>query len=525
MISKEEKEDFLMCPVSERSAKSYLCSCLESNVAPDEISLLRVEDHTKSSLFVRHPDMNGGVEVNALASRRFSSWFNLNARNSIGAKQALSYINDLSEFDHTIPSTRLFLRVGYNSEKVYLNLCNTKHEVVEIGADGWKIIPEEQAPVLFVRNGNMKPLVTPMPFEKFRKDKGNIRRGFEKLRALVNTNDEDFFCVVGWLVAALNPLVECPILWMSAGKGRGKTTLTNWLKGLIDPDSTGALAPFEKEKDFHVAAASRYIIALDNLSRLTEKWSNIFCRAVTGEGVVQRKLYTDSTAFNMRLRVPMIVNGIDFKPDRSDLQDRCYPITLEKLNASSRRGKHELEVLFEEDRSLILSALINAVHSALGNTNYQPKSKVDVRMLDASLFVMKAAKANALPFTDDDFSKILMAKKAELEASEKSQFFDDSLASIIYDMALEAYKSSDDKSTQRIKVWEGHTSKLFELVTEKAKHMVTGTLKDIPSSPKSFGHRLSELKSVLEENGISISRSRTSQYRSTTILFDVSEGS
>ena len=377
-VSDHETLDTRMC----------LVGYTNSQVKAEDVSLFRIADSS-----VKHPDMNKGFELNRLNSRRFASWFSLaTKKNSSECKKALAHLADLAAFDTSIPKMRMFTRIGTSDGKIYLNLCNAAHEVVEISENGWTIISETSAPVLFTKNTNLKELPSPLSYTEFTKNKVLRDKAFDSLRSIVNTTKEDFCCVVGWLVVALNPSMECPILWVSAGKGRGKTTLTNFLKSLIDPDESGALAPFEKEKDFRTAASSRHIIALDNFSKLKEKWSNLLCRAVTGEGAVQRKLYSDNSAFDIRIRVPMIINGIDFRPGRSDLQDRCFPITLQKLASDSRRTKHDLENFFEKEHQLILSALLNAVCAALRNKNYKPKgTNVDVRMFDASLFIMKAA--------------------------------------------------------------------------------------------------------------------------------------
>ena len=49
------------------------------------------------------------------------------------------------------------------------------------------------------------------------------------LREFVNTSDEDFVLLSGWLLASLAPDITYPILAISSEQGSGKTTLTNLL--------------------------------------------------------------------------------------------------------------------------------------------------------------------------------------------------------------------------------------------------------------------------------------------------------
>ena len=69
---------------------------------------------------------------------------------------------------------------------------------------------------------------------------------------ITRVKDEDFCLVVGWLLVALmpRPTMDCPILWVNAPKGTGKTTATRFLKRLIDPDAGGTISQVGTMRDF-----------------------------------------------------------------------------------------------------------------------------------------------------------------------------------------------------------------------------------------------------------------------------------
>ena len=157
------------------------------------------------------------------------------------------------------------------------------------------------------------------------------------LREFANASDEDFVLLVGWLLASLAPDIAYPILALSSEHGSGKTTLTNLLKSLIDPDGTGGIAPFKDADALCAAASSRHVVAVDNLSRISGEDSDSLCRVATGMGIVRRKLYTDGETYESYFRRPLILNGIAFAPDRADLLDRCFPISLLPLTTGRRR--------------------------------------------------------------------------------------------------------------------------------------------------------------------------------------------
>ena len=89
-------------------------------------------------------------------------------------------------------------------------------------------------------------------------------------------------------------IMDCPILWINAPKGTGKTTATKFLKRLIDPDAGGTISPVGTTRDFAASVSSRYIVGVDNVSRIGVKMSDVYCRAVTGDTLSRRKLFTDN---------------------------------------------------------------------------------------------------------------------------------------------------------------------------------------------------------------------------------------
>lgn len=61
------------------------------------------------------------------------------------------------------------------------------------------------------------------------------------------------------------------------------------------------------------------MVALDNVS-LIEPWlSDALCRAVTGDGLVRRALYTNSDVSVLAFRRAVLLNGISLAGLRGDL--------------------------------------------------------------------------------------------------------------------------------------------------------------------------------------------------------------
>ena len=112
------------------------------------------------------------------------------------------------------PEVRVHTRVAGHDDRVYLDLCNGRWEVVEIASSGWSVVAGDAVPVKFVRKDNAAPL--PYPLEG-----GSV----EALRPLLNVRtEEDFRLLVAWIVGAFNPDGPYPVLVLQGEQGSAKST-------------------------------------------------------------------------------------------------------------------------------------------------------------------------------------------------------------------------------------------------------------------------------------------------------------
>ena len=201
----------------------------------------------------------------------------------------------------------------------------------------------------------------------------------------------------------------------------------------------------------------------------------------------------------MRVRNPLILNGIDFDPVFADLRDRCLFIRLKQPKV--RKSRHELEEKFEAIRPLILGALLDAVVAALSNTKYRLDRDIGFRMLDAAEFAMRAADAGALPFTETELRESLEARNREVKADE---LLNDPVARAVFEIAEEKLPQNMNDEHR----FEIYSSDLWEDVVAKAKSYAKMP-KDVPNSASSFVKYLSAIKGLLKINGLSVSSEHT----------------
>lgn len=174
----------------------------------------------------------------------------------------------------------VYVRLGEHEGNIYLDLCNSNWQVVQITPQGWGVIDEP--PVRFRRSRGMLALPAPEPG-------GNV----EQLHAFLNLDECSWQLVVSWLIGTLRPRGPYPILVLFAEQGSGKSTTGRLLRELVDPNAAPLRAEPNDCRDLMIAANNSWCLAYDNLSHVPSWLSDALCRLSTGGGFATRELYTD----------------------------------------------------------------------------------------------------------------------------------------------------------------------------------------------------------------------------------------
>lgn len=246
----------------------------------------------------------------------------------------------------------LHLRVARDDQGVILDLGWEEGQVLRIAPGSWDLL--DSSPVLLRRSELTSPLPAP------------TRGGsLETLWRLVNVAVSDRPLVLAWMVAALLEDIPHPILLLRGLQGAAKSTTARTLVNLLDP-SAAPLRSLPADLDgWSVAAAGSWIVALDNVSRICEWQSDALCRAVTGDGLVKRRLYSDDALAVLSFRRALILTGIDVGALRGDLADRLLVIELQAISAVDRLQDAELAAAFRAAHPALLGALLDLTAQVL----------------------------------------------------------------------------------------------------------------------------------------------------------------
>lgn len=293
-----------------------------------------------------------------LRSRAFKSWLCWRAYKEVGVVPYSNAIQDaLAVLEgkalHEGPELPVFNRVARIGNRVYLDLTDEHWNVVEVFADGWRVIAN--SPVRFIRGANSRPLPAP------------VRGGSVKeLRKLINVADERGFAfIIAWLVYALAAKGPFPVLNLNGPQGSAKTTAAEFVRLLVDPAKALARSLPRTEDDLLIAATHGHVVSLDNVSSLPAWLSDALCRLATGSGLSKRTLYSDGDEHVSEACRPILVNGIGQYVERGDLVDRLLDVWLTKINERDFKPRAELDAAFQQAAPGILGALLDAVTCGL----------------------------------------------------------------------------------------------------------------------------------------------------------------
>lgn len=248
---------------------------------------------------------------------------------------------------------RLHLRVALVDGVTWLDLGDATGRAVAIDATGWRVAAA--VPVLFRRTQLTGTLPTPQ-----------AGGSLDELWTLLNVTDAARPLVLAWLVAALLPDVPHPVLTLRGEQGSGKSTATRTLAALLDPSPAQVRKPPRDVDGWVTAASGSWVVGVDNVSTVSEWWSDALCRAVTGDGDVRRRLYSDADLAVFSFRRVVLLNGIDLGAVRDDLAERLLTVDLARIGETGRQLDADLTARWQDAHPRILGALLDLAAQVLG---------------------------------------------------------------------------------------------------------------------------------------------------------------
>jgi hypothetical protein len=384
--------------------------------------------------------------------------------------------NNLEEIKSTIlakclhdgEQKRVYIRYGFLKDGIEIDLGDDTGDAIFVSENGWIIRKPE---CYFFRPNTLKPLPRPH-------DSNDI----EALKAFLNCeSQEDFLLILGFILCAMKPDSQYPLLILQGEQGCGKSVMTEVIRRLVDPAIGSRMEIPKRDEDLHLLAKNAALLSFDNLSGIKADMSDSFCRFATGAASAKRKLYSDSDLVTTEIARPIILNGIDDIASRPDLVSRSIILTLQPL--SKRAGEEEFWGDFIKEQPKIFGALLNGLVSALRNYSSVELPNSAPRM------------ASAIKWVEGAIRGYKYEKNSFLNAFAHNQSMSNKDTAENSPLVLAIVKLLQEKNKG---MWEGTVSELLTLLSDSS---VSGSY-SMPRTANGLSGALTRLSPALKDVGI-----------------------
>jgi hypothetical protein len=324
-------------------------------------------------------------ETVEIGSRRSEEWLRFVHNQETGQihldttyKRAMSMIRNQAQFRNT-PTETVHNRIAMVNGTIYYDL----------GRNDWQLVKISQNKVEMVE----MDLTTPM-FEKKQHQREQVQYlidnnmdPLEELVQLLRIQSQFRQIFKVHLISMFLEDIPVPIMIPKGEQGSLKTTITKAAKRTVDPSGEEISSIPSNRDDLVLLLNNRYMPNFDNVSFIAPTNSDILCRAVTGEGLSKRKLYSDSTEIIYSYRRKIILNGISFVMNRPDLMERSFVYETQAPANSERITEAD----FNEKFSRLLPYLLGQIFTVLSKVlksyiDVKPQIKELPRMADFAVY-------------------------------------------------------------------------------------------------------------------------------------------
>jgi hypothetical protein len=381
---------------------------------------------------------------------------------------------------------KLYNRIAPGEDNsIWIDMADEKCRAIHITREGWQIV--DNPPTLFRRYSHQKAIPEPVTG-------GNIN---QILRFANIKNEADKLLFVVTTVTYFMPDIPHAILILFGPQGSGKTWSLSVIRRLVDPSQLGLLNLPRRPRELVQNLDHHWCSFYDNVGRVSEWCSNVFCRAVTGMGVSKRALYTDDDDVIYSYHRCVGLTDINIAAERGDMLQRSLLLGLQAIPKKQRKTEKELNEIFEQVHPSILGAILDVMVKAI---QIYPTIKLQGLHRMADYVVWSCAITEALGIDKQQF----------LDAYEENivqQNLEMVQASPISDALIKLMEESP-------KGWEGTASQLFAELEDKAKELRISTRqKAWPKKPHILSRRLNELAPSLPAAGYQIDRGHKGKNR------------
>ncbi|KFM20023.1 EF-hand calcium-binding domain protein [Marine Group I thaumarchaeote SCGC AAA799-P11] len=391
----------------------------------------------------------------------------------------------------SVPKEHVFNRISFKNNEIIYDLANDDFQGILISSKKIsKISFDENTPV-FTRPKTTIQQDLPIY---------DNENALDDLVDLLQIKDRQLFKI--HLISKFLEHIPIPIMLFDGKAGSFKTTTTASIKRIIDPSGStkedNVMSIPNKYDDIIMALYHRYETVLENVTKIDNETSDVFCRAITGSSNIKRELYSNFDEVILTFKRKLTINGVTPNLDNTDLQQRI--ISYDR-NTSKIIGEDEYERIFAEIKPKVLGQIFQTLQKVLckiDNFSIVPKT----RMADFEKWGELISQS--LGYEEESFRELYLSK---LESSAISSKEAHPIVSIIE--AIMADKK-DYRDTM---------GNLYSLIKKIAVEMgidITSKYIRFPKISGQLGRELTVVEPVLEKLGYSVKQWNNTEYNEFT---------
>jgi len=461
-----------------------------------KIDRLVISENNSNEVYAVVKKTNG-VDTFQINSRGFQDWLwseytrNINS-DDIKTDNFFKNVTS-SIFSHAkmngAETAPVYIRIAQLKDEIWYDLGRSDGKVIKITTK--KITTEflDLKSPIFRKNQSLQEQVMP---------KHEDEQALEKLVDLLRISPKDRLVFMVNLICLFLEAYPMPLIVIGGPAGSFKTTTTAFVKRIVDPDGNQKednVSSFPTNiDDLDLQLYNRYLTCFDNVSKISKEQSNHLCRAISGNTVTKRKLYTDTEESILSFMRKITVNGIALNLDYEDLQTRLLSYERESVDEKDRLTEEQLNEKFNE----LLPNVLGEIFITLQKTLFWRKSLKDSiergsRMADFK--VWGEIIARVLGCKDDEFLNAYNRKLHDAVISLEESY---PIITVLDDFMKEQGS------------YEGTAAELYSSLLGRADALqieVRSKWVRFPKAPNGLGRAFKEIDSMLKSNGLEVHKS------------------
>lgn len=213
--------------------------------------------------------------------------------------------------------------------------------------------------------------------------------------------------------------------------------------------------------------------------------SDTLCGFSTDTAITKRALFTDMGVINIKIKRPVMINGIDDMATRGDLASRSLLINLPTI--TNKKDNTTIWQAFNNDYPYIFGALLSRLSTALNN--------IDTVKIDNSPRMLDFAKWTSASESQDIQGEFMQAYKRNINQATYKAIESSTFANTVCTLM------------SKLDRWTGTAAELLVVLDNKVSDRVRNSRNWI-DSPEKVSSQLRRYQSLFRKIGIVISKGK-----------------